>query len=79
MRRAVRVKGRRVIARFLLQPGRAAVITLPTHADARRAAARLAVQLRLTQTDEEWDELLTFRIELIRAVNAVGEIREEEE
>jgi hypothetical protein len=79
MRRAVRVKGRRVIARFLLQPGRAAVITLPTHADARRAAARLAVQLRLTKTDEEWDDLLTFRIELIRAVNAVGEVHDEEE
>jgi len=73
MRRAVRVKGRRVIARFLLQPGRAAVITLPTHAEARRAAARLAVQLRLTATDEEWDDLLTFRIELIRAMNAIGE------
>ena len=54
-RRAVRVKGRRVIARFLLQPGRAAVITLPTHNDARRAAQRLIVQLRLTKTDEEWD------------------------
>ena len=73
MRRAVRVKGRRVIARFLLQPGRAAVMTLPTHAEARRAAARLAVQLRLTTTDEEWDDLLTFRIELIRAMNAIGE------
>lgn len=78
MRRAVRVKGRRVIARFLLQPGRAAVITLPTHADARRAAARLATQLRLTQTDEEWDELLTFRVELIRAVTALSDVEEEE-
>lgn len=79
MRRAVRVKGRRVIARFLLQPGRAAVITLPTHAEARRAAARLATQLRLTQTDEEWDELLTFRVELIRAVTALADVREDEE
>lgn len=73
MRRAVRVKGRRVIARFLLQPGRAAVITLPTHADARRAAARLAVQLRLTKTDEEWDDLLAFRVDLIKTMNALGE------
>ena len=79
MRRAVRVKGRRVIARFLLQPGRAAVITLPTHADARRAAARLATQLRLTQTDEEWDELLTFRVELIRAVTALSDVEEDDE
>lgn len=72
-RRAVRVSGRRVIARFLLQPGRAAVITLPTHADARRAAARLLVQLRLTKTDEEWDDILTFRVDLIRAMNTLGE------
>jgi hypothetical protein len=79
MRRAVRVKGRRVIARFLLQKGRAAVITLPTHAEARRAAARLATQLRLTQTDEEWDELLTFRVELIRAVTALADVREDED
>ena len=70
--RAVQVKGRRVIARFLLQPGRAAVITLPTHAEARRAAARLLAHLRLTQTDEEWDEQLIFRIDLIRAYNALG-------
>ena len=76
-RRAVRVKGRRVIARFLLQPGRAAVITLPTHTDARRAAARLLVQLRLTKTDEEWDDLLTFRVELIRAMYTIGEGSEE--
>jgi DNA-binding transcriptional MocR family regulator len=76
-RRAVRVKGRRVIARFLLQPGRAAVITLPTHNDARRAASRLLVQLRLTKTDEEWDDLLTFRVELIRAMYTVGEGSEE--
>jgi DNA-binding transcriptional MocR family regulator len=77
-RRAVRVKGRRVIARFLLQPGRAAVITLPTHNDARRAAQRLIVQLRLTKTDEEWDDLLTFRVELIRAMYTIGEGSEEE-
>ena len=70
--RAVQVKGRRVIARFLLQPGRAAVITLPTHAEARRAAARLLTHLRLTATDEEWDEQLIFRIDLIRAYNALG-------
>jgi hypothetical protein len=76
-RRAVRVNGRRVIARFLLQPGRAAVITLPTHADARRAAARLLVQLRLTKTDEEWDDILTFRVDLIRAMNTLGEGNEE--
>ena len=78
-RRAVRVKGRRVIARFILQPGRAAVITLPTHNDARRAAQRLIVQLRLTKTDEEWDDLLTFRVELIRAMYTIGEGSEEEE
>jgi DNA-binding transcriptional MocR family regulator len=78
-RRAVRVKGRRVIARFILQPGRAAVITLPTHNDARRAAQRLIVQLRLTKTDEEWDDLLTFRVELIRAMYTIGEGSEEGE
>jgi hypothetical protein len=78
-RRAVRVKGRRVIARFVLQPGRAAVITLPTHNDARRAAQRLIVQLRLTKTDEEWDDLLTFRVELIRAMFTVGEGSEDDE
>jgi hypothetical protein len=72
-RRAVRVQGRRVLARFLLQPRRVAVITLPTHNEARRAAAHLLVQLRLTKTDEEWDELLTFRVELIRAVYTLGE------
>ena len=77
MKRAVQVKGRRVIARFLMQPGRAAVITLPTHAEARRAAARLLVQLRLTQSDEQWDEILAFRIELIRAMNALGDSGEE--
>jgi hypothetical protein len=75
--RAVRVKGRRVIARFLLQPGRAAVITLPTHAEARRAAARLIAHLRMTATDEEWDEQLMFRIDLIRAYNALGPDDEE--
>lgn len=78
-RRAVRVKGRRVIARFLLQPGRAAVITLPTHNDARRAGARLLKQLRLTKTDEEWDDLLTFRVDLIRAVYTIGEGNDEDE
>ena len=67
-----------MIARFLLQPGRAAVITLPTHNDARRAAQRLIVQLRLTKTDEEWDDLLTFRVELIRAMYTIGEGSEED-
>ena len=73
LRRAVRVDGRRVIAQFLRQPGRAAVMTFPTHADARRAASRLLVQLRMTQSDEEWDDQLVFRVELIRAYNALAD------
>ena len=73
LRRAVRVDGRRVIAQFLREPGRAAVMTFPTHADARRAASRLLVQLRMTKTDEEWDDQLVFRVELIRAYNALAD------
>lgn len=73
LRRAVRVDGRRVIARFLREPGRAAVLTFPTHADARRAAARLLVHLRLTRTDEEWDDQLIFRVELLKAYNSLNE------
>ena len=73
LKRLVRVEGRRVIARFLGQPGRAAVLTFPTHADARRAASRLIVQYRLSGSDQEWDEKLLFRTELIRAVNDLSE------
>lgn len=73
LRRAVRVEGRRVIAQFLREPGRAAVMTFPTHADARRAASRLLVQLRLTRSDEEWDDQLVFRVELLRAYNALAD------
>ena len=73
LRRAVRVDGKRVVARFLTRPGRAAVLTFPSHAEARRAASKLLVQLRLTQTDEEWDEQLIFRVELIRAMNSIVE------
>ena len=73
LRRLVRVEGRRVVARFLTKPDRAAVMTFPTHADARRAAAKLVVQLRLSQTDEEYDEQLRFRVELIRTYNALEE------
>ena len=58
---------------FLREPGRAAVMTFPTHADARRAASRLLVQLRLTGTDEEWDDQLVFRVELLRAYNALAD------
>lgn len=79
LRRAVRVDGRRVIARFLRTPGRAAVLTFPTHADARRAASRLLVQLRMTKTDEEWDDQLVFRVELLRAYNALADTTEEDE
>jgi hypothetical protein len=71
LRRAVRVEGRKVVARFLGTPGRAAVLTFPTHADARRAAAKLLVRLRLTETDQEWDEQLIFRVELLKAYNAL--------
>lgn len=76
----IRVEGRRVIARFLTRQGSAALMTFPTHADARRAANRLLVQLRLSRTDEEWDEHLRFRVELIRAFDAIAEdeTREEE-
>lgn len=79
MRRAVRVEGTRVVARFLTRPGRAAVLTFPTHSDARRAAARLLVHLRLTHTDEEWDDQLIFRVELIRAYNSLATGEEDEE
>jgi hypothetical protein len=73
LKRLVRVQGRKVIARFLREPGRAAVITFPTHADARRAASKLIVQYRLTGSDEEWDEQLLFRTELIRAYSSLSE------
>jgi hypothetical protein len=73
LRRLVRIEGRKVIARFLREPGRAAVLTFPTHADARRAASRLIVQFRLSRSDEEWDEKLLFRTELIRALNALSD------
>lgn len=73
LRRLVRVEGRRVIARFLTKPDRAAMLTFSTHADARRAAAKLVVQLRLAQTDEEYDEQLRFRVELVRAYNTLEE------
>jgi hypothetical protein len=73
LKRLVRVEGRKVIARFLGQPGRAAVLTFPTHSDARRAAARLVVQYRLSGSDEEWDEKLLFRTELIRALNSLSD------
>ncbi|HEX6177195.1 MAG TPA: hypothetical protein VF057_02460 [Thermoanaerobaculia bacterium] len=79
LRRAVRVDGRRVIAQFLREPGRAAVMTFPTHADARRAASRLLVHLRMTKSDEEWDDQLVFRVELIRAYNALADASEEPE
>lgn len=78
LRRAVRVEGRKVIAQFLRQPGRAAVMTFPTHADARRAASRLLVHLRMTQTDEEWDDQLVFRVELIRAYNSLADASDED-
>lgn len=78
LRRAVRVDGRKVIAQFLRQPGRAAVMTFPTHADARRAASRLLVHLRLTGTDEEWDDQLVFRVELLRAYNALADSPEDD-
>lgn len=71
LKRLVRVDGRKVIARFLRDSGRAAVITFPTHADARRAASKLIVQYRLTGSDEEWDEQLLFRTELLRAYNSL--------
>jgi hypothetical protein len=73
LKRLIRVDGCRVVARLLRDPRRAAVITFPTHSDARRAAARLIVQYRLAGSDEEWDEQLLFRTELIRAYNALEE------
>lgn len=71
LRRLIRVEGRKVIARFLTKPDRAAVMTFPSHADARRAASKLVVQLRLAQSDEEYDEQLRFRVELVRAYNVL--------
>jgi HEAT repeat protein len=53
-------------------------MSFPTHADARRAAARLLVQLRLSQSDEEWDEHLRFRVDLIRAWAAISDEPDEE-
>jgi hypothetical protein len=71
LRRLIRVEGRKVIARFLTKPDRAAVMTFPSHADARRAASKLVVQLRLAQSDAEYDEQLRFRVELVRAYNVL--------
>jgi hypothetical protein len=76
LRRLVRVEGRKVIARFLTRPDRAAVMTFPTHADARRAASKLMVQLRLSDTDEAYDEQLRFRVELVRAYSALEDEEE---
>jgi hypothetical protein len=78
MRRLVRVEGRKVIARFLTRPDRAAVMTFPTHSDARRAASKLIVQLRLANSDEEYDEQLRFRVELVRAYSVLENELEEE-
>ncbi|HEX2834436.1 MAG TPA: hypothetical protein VHW00_15605 [Thermoanaerobaculia bacterium] len=71
LRRLIRVEGRKVIARFLTRPDRAAVMTFPSHADARRAASKLVVQLRLAQSDEEYDDQLRFRVELVRTYNVL--------
>lgn len=73
LRRLVRVEGRKVIARFLTRPERAAVMTFATHGDARRAASKLVVQLRLARSDEEYDEQLRFRVELVRAYSVLEE------
>lgn len=73
LRRLVRVEGRKVIARFLTNPDQAAVLNFPTHAEARRAASKLIVHLRLSRSDEEYDEQLRFRVDLIRAYNALEE------
>lgn len=73
LRRLVRVEGRKVIARFLTEPEKAAVLAFPTHAEARRAASKLIVQLRLSRSDEEYDEQLRFRVDLVRAYNALEE------
>lgn len=71
LKRLVRVEGRKVIARFLTDPDQAAVLAFPTHAAARRAASKLIVHLRLSGSDEEYDEQLRFRVDLIRAYNAL--------
>jgi hypothetical protein len=71
MRRLVRVEGRNVIARFLTQPEKGAILRFPTHADAKRAAGRLITKLRLSHSDEEYDEHLRLKVELIRAYNAL--------
>ncbi|MGZ5442600.1 MAG: hypothetical protein ACXW5U_06115 [Thermoanaerobaculia bacterium] len=73
LRRLVRVEGRKVVARFLTNSDQAAVLAFPTHAQARRAASKLIVQLRLSRSDEEYDEQLRFRVDLIRAYNALEE------
>jgi len=77
LKRLVRVEGRKVVARFLTKPDQAAVIAFPTHAQARRAAAKLVVQLRLSGSDEEYDDQLRFRVDLIRAYNALEEENDE--
>lgn len=71
LKRLVRVEGRKVIARFLTNPDQAAVLAFPSHAQARRAASKLVVQLRLSESDEAYDEQLRFRVDLIRAYNAL--------
>jgi hypothetical protein len=71
LKRLVRVEGRKVVARFLTNPEQAAVLAFPSHAEARRAAAKLVVQLRLSESDEAYDEQLRFRVDLIRAYNAL--------
>lgn len=76
LRRLVRVEGRKVIARFLTEPEKAAVLAFPTHAEARRAASKLIVQLRLSRSDEEYDEQLRFRVDLVRAYNSLEEAEE---
>lgn len=77
LKRLVRVEGRKVVARFLTNPDQAAVIAFPTHAQARRAAAKLIVQLRLSSSDEEYDDQLRFRVDLIRAYNALEDESDE--
>ena len=73
LKRLVRVEGRKVVARFLTNPEQAAVLNFPTHGEARRAAAKLIVQMRLSQSDEEYDEQLRLRVDLIRAWNDLTE------
>jgi hypothetical protein len=77
LKRLVRVEGRKVVARFLTNPDQAAVLAFPTHAQARRAASKLIVQLRLSSSDEEYDDQLRFRVDLIRAYNALEEESDE--